>query len=390
MSIMEYVLRSLTRACAGTSAQVVIHKVVGLPSDSFAQCVGLCLSEDCDQIRSRVMNWIASNWEQNVDYGEGVITLKEVFNCQYPTPEGGKVMIEGRDGLKEVVVAQYGQWAKFMRLGSTYPDFLFRCAVASFFKVQLIIQHLEPTEDVLAANFEAYILPVGPTRRVFLFWEELEEIWYWGHEAEHPCLPGCGGLPSAIKVDFAAPDIVSGAPSGKKVSGALPAPVVPFVTYVRARGYPRPACSIRTKGVVCAESVWVHLSQGVEAESFFESFAAALNEHRAGSSMPLRTTCNEQSIKRDLRAYIGANKDPLAKLFKSFYDDVPGAGMVLRAVVAGCEDEVVRFKPKDVSYWVSFNMTGQYHHDYTWFVVVGNCFNVQFIVVNECGMHPAI
>jgi hypothetical protein len=48
MSIMEYVLRSLTRACAGTSAQVVIHKVSVLPSDSFVECLGFCLSEDCD------------------------------------------------------------------------------------------------------------------------------------------------------------------------------------------------------------------------------------------------------------------------------------------------------------------------------------------------------
>ena len=382
-------MRSLTRACAGTSAQVVIHKVSGSPSYSFAQCIGFCLSEDGDLIRSRVMNWIASNWEQNIDCGGGAITLKGVFNWQYPTPEGGKVMIEGREGLKEVVVKEYGQWAKLMRLGTTYPDFLFRCAVASLFKVQIIIQHLEPTEDVLGANFEAYISPVGPTRRVFLFWEELEEVWYWGHEVEHPCLPGCGGLPRAIKVVFAAPDIVSGAPSGKKVSGAVAAPVLPVsgpvVTYVRDPAYPRPPCSIPVKGAVCEETVWVHLSQGGEAESFFESFAAALNEHRAGSSK-----CNAQSIKRDVRAYIGSNKLPMANLLKSFFDDVPGAGMVLRSVVAGCEHEVVRFKPKDVSYWVSFNMTGQYHHDYTWFIVVGNCFNVQFIVVNECGMHPAI
>jgi len=337
------------------------------------------------------MNWIGSNWEKNVDCGEGFITLKEAFSMHYPTPEGGQVIIEGREGLKAVVVKEYGQWAKLMRLPTTYPDFLFRCAAASFFQVQIIIQHLEPIpiEDAIAINFEAYISPVGPTRRVFLFWEDLEEVWYWGHEVEHPCLPGCVGVPSAIKVDFAAPDIVSGAPSGKKAGGALSSPVLPVsgpvVTYVRARGYPRPSCIIPVKGAACSETVWVHLSQKGEAGSFFESFAAALNEHRAGSAK-----CNEQSIKRDIRAYIGANKDPVAHLFKSFYDDVPGAGMVLRAVVAGCEDEVVRFKPKDVSYWVSFNMTGQYHHDYTWFIVVGNCFNVQFIVVNECGMHPAI
>jgi hypothetical protein len=82
---MEYVLMSLTRACAGTSAQVVIHKVSVLPSDSFVECLGFCLSEDFDLIRIRVMNWIGSNWEKNVDCGEGFITLKEVFSMQVST-----------------------------------------------------------------------------------------------------------------------------------------------------------------------------------------------------------------------------------------------------------------------------------------------------------------
>ena len=402
---VRYVFVSLTRVCAGTkgSAQVVIHKTGGLASDSLVQGLGLGLGLVCEEIRTQVVNWIGSHWEEVADFGDGEVgTLQQVFNTQYPSPQGGKLVIEGRGGQKVVVVKERGHWARLMRLGTTYPDFMFRCAVALCFKVQLIVQHLEPTKDDLCSNFEAYISPVGPTRRVFLFWEQLEEIWYWGHEVEDPCLPGCGGKGLAIKVLFTAPEIntsgdtVSGAPSGKKPRGAPSVPVHlnqgsgPLVTYVRARGYPRPPCSIPVNGACCEEWVWVHLCQGGEADSFFESFAGAFNDYRVGSSMPSKATCTGKSIKRDIRAYIGENKLQVANLFKAFYDDVPEAGMVLRADVSGCEDESLRFKPKDVSFWVSYNMTGNYHHDYIWFIVVANCFNVQFIVVNECGMHPAI
>lgn len=109
-------------------------------------------------------------------------------------------------------------------------------------------------------NLEAYVQPVGPTRREFLFWEEIEEIWYWGHEEEDECLEGCSGVP--INVVFNAPDLLV-APSAKKARGVLSAPGLPvsgpIVTYVRARGYPRPPCSIPVEGAYCEEEVWVHL-----------------------------------------------------------------------------------------------------------------------------------
>lgn len=127
---------------------------------------------------------------------------------------------------------------------------------------------------------------------------------------------------------------------------------------------------------------------GREAESFFESFADALNDYRAGSSTSSKTIVNASSIKRDVRAFIDANVAPLERLVQKYYDDVPEAGMVLRSVVESCED--VTFKPQDPAYWVSYNMSGEYFHDYLWFITVANCYNVQFIVVNECGMHPAI
>ena len=397
---------SLTRACAGTkgSAQVVIHKVVGLASDSLAQGVGHCLSQVCDEIRSMVITWMSSHWEEVVDYGPGeVSSLRNVFNRQYPSPEGGKLFVEGRDGYKEVVVKEFGQWAKLMRLVTTYPDFLFRCAVALSFNVQLIIQHLELTKDETKDEYlEPYISPVGPTRQVFLFWEELDENWYWGHEVEDRCLEGCGGKPRARKVVFTAPEINtsgdkvsgSGGQRGKKqraipsIPGRLNQLSGPFVTYVRARGYPRPPYSMPVKGACCEADVWVHSCVGGEAESFFESVAGALNDYNACSSMPLKTTFTQKSIKRDVRAFIDENKVGLAEHLKEVYDDIPEAGMVMRALVEGSGLDEFRSKPRDLQYWVEFNMGGQYHHDNLWFSVVANCFNIQFIVVNECGMHP--
>lgn len=141
MSIMGYVFRSLTRACAGTKAQVgihkglgsqiVIHKGLGVPSNSFAHCLGLCLSEDGDQIRSRVMNWISTNWQAAGDFGDGTLrTLDEIFTIQFPSPNGGNVMREARDGLKVEVVKDSRHWARLMRSFATYPDYLFRCAAA--------------------------------------------------------------------------------------------------------------------------------------------------------------------------------------------------------------------------------------------------------------------
>ena len=404
MSIMGYVFKSLTRTCSGTQAQagihkglgvqVVIHKGLGTPSNSFVHCVGLCLSEDGDQIRTRVMNWIIHNWHSAGDFGDGTVrTLDEIFRAQFPFPNGNNVMKEGRDGLKVEVVKDSRTWARLMKAPTTYPDYLFRCAVALFFQVQFIIQHLEPTPDEVGANLETYVQPVGPTRREFLFWEEIEEIWYWGHKVEDECLEGCSAVP--VNVVFDAPDIVdtgSVAPSAKKARGALSAPGLPVsgpvFTYVRARGYPRPPCSIAVEGVYCEEEVWVHLCQGGEAESFFESFAGALNNYRAGSSTSSKAIVNASSIKRDVRAFIDANSALLAGLIKKYYHETLGTGMVMRAVVAGCED--LKFKPQNPKYWLSYNMSGEYFHDYLWFKTVGNIYNVQFIVVNEAGMHPDI
>ena len=85
-------------------------------------------------------------------FGDGqFMTLQQVFAIQYPSPQGGKLIIEGRDGQKVVVVKELGQWARYIRLGTTYPNHLFRCAVALCFKVQIILQHLYAGEEAKGA-----------------------------------------------------------------------------------------------------------------------------------------------------------------------------------------------------------------------------------------------
>ena len=340
---------------------------------------------------------MSTHLDDVVEYGQGQVTLRQVFESNYKSPEG-KLFIQGRNGNKEVVVKDFSQYAKLMRLSGTYPDLTFRCAVAARFKVQLITQHLELTNN--DEYLEPYISPVGPSRRLFLFWEELDENWYWGHEVEVRCREQCGGKPSARQVVFTAPEINT---SGDKVSGspgpsskkprAEPGPMNqlsgPIVTYVRTRGYPKPPFYIPSIGSCCEAEVWVHTCVGPEEESFFQSVAGALNDYHACLSMPQKTTFTPESIRRDVRAFIDVHKVIVAKLLKEIYDDIPEAGMVTRAVVSGFELDDYRSKPRDLGYWVEFNMGGQYYNDNLWFKVVANCFNVQFIVVNECGMHPA-
>ena len=81
MSIVGYVFVSLTRACAESkcSAQVVIHKVEGLASDSLAQGVGHGLSQVCDDIRSTVITWMSTHWEEGVDYPIGIRHSPKAF-----------------------------------------------------------------------------------------------------------------------------------------------------------------------------------------------------------------------------------------------------------------------------------------------------------------------
>ena len=340
---------------------------------------------------------MGDNWEEGVEYGAGHVSLRQVLRNEYGQCKGS-LFIQERFVERAVPVQDFGQWAKLMRKPGTFPDFLFRCAVAAMFKVQLIIRHLEVVDE---GSLEPYISPVGPKRRLFMFWEHHDESWYWGHEVGVQCRKECGGATSAVQVSFTLPDIdTSGARSqGLALSGkASQAPrdaqctggnfnqlSQPILTYVKSMGYATGFVSEPLTGFSCEEEVFVHtrVTVGTEDQSFFSSVAGAMNNYNAGLTSTLKTIATQESIKSAVRAFINKNRKPIEELLRSVYEEIPEAYMYMRKGVESLGD--VGFKPANLDLWVAMNMLGDYYHDNLFLRVVAMCLRLQLIVVNECG-----